>query len=77
MTQTHSLSHTQNFMIMPDALGITNIGDLSPVDLEKVRSLALLELTVTFEDHGIPLRSRRPIKTKNWLGMVNPTLMTS
>ena len=52
-------------MIMPDALGITHVSDLSPVDLEKVRSLALCELTVTFEDHGIPLRPRRHVKLKN------------
>ena len=60
-------------MIMPDALGITNISDLSPADLEKVRSLALLELTVTFEDHGIPLRARRPVKVKNWPGKADPS----
>ena len=52
-------------MVMPDALGITHVNDLSPKDLEKVRSVAFLELTVTFDDHGIPLRPRRPGKVKS------------
>ncbi len=58
-------SFSQNFMVMPDALGITHVSDLSPKDLEKVRSVAFLELTVTFDDHGIPLRPRRPAKVKS------------
>ena len=59
-----SLSLSQNFMVMPDALGITHVSDLSPKDMEKVRSVAFLELTVTFDDHGIPLRPRRPARNK-------------
>ena len=55
-------------MVMPDALGITHVSDLSPKDLEKVRSVAFLELTVTFDDHGIPLRPRRPAKVKSTPG---------
>ena len=51
-------------MVMPDALGITHVSDLSPKDMEKVRSVAFLELTVTFDDHGIPLRPRRPARNK-------------
>jgi len=42
-------------MVSPDALGITHISDLSTADMEKVRSVALLELTVTFDDHDVPL----------------------
>ncbi len=53
-------------MISPDQLGITRISDLSLKDMEKVRSVALLELTVTFDDHEIPLRSHRPARTKNY-----------
>lgn len=65
-------------MVMPDALGITHVNDLSAKDMEKVRSVAFLELTVTFDDHGIPLRPRRPAKVKSapgkltwmrWVGM--------
>ena len=52
-------------MVMPDALGITHISDLSPGDMDKVRSVALVELTITFEDHNIPLRPRRPAKLKS------------
>ena len=55
-------------MVMPDALGITYVSDLSPKDLEKVCSVALLELTVTFDDHGIPLRPRRQAKVKSTPG---------
>ena len=51
---------------MPDLLGITHVSSLSPPDREKVRSLALLELTVTFDDHNIPLRPRRSAKAKSY-----------
>ena len=50
---------------MPDPLGVTHIQDISPTDHVKVRSLALLELSVTFDDNGIPLRPQRPAKIKN------------
>lgn len=52
-------------MISPDALGITRIQDLSQADMQRVHGVALLELTVTFDDHNIPLRSRRPARAKN------------
>ena len=58
----------QNFVISPDALGITTVTDLSQQDMEKVRSVALLELTIMFDDHDIPLRSRRPAKAKSYPG---------
>lgn len=57
---------------MPDVLGITYIEDLSAQDRDKVRSLALLELTVTFDDHNIPLRPRRPAKVKGVQGESAP-----
>ncbi len=56
---------TQNFMVMPDALGLTYINDLSPPDMDKVRSVTLVELTITFDDHNLPLRPRRATKLKN------------
>ena len=62
-------------MVMPDALGITHVSDLSPKDLEKVRSVAFLELTVTFDDHGIPLRPRRPAKVKSAPGKAGSCLV--
>lgn len=64
----------QNFTISQDALGITHISDLTcQSDLDKIRILALLELTVTLDDHDIPLRTLRASKTKaagtgEWVG---------
>ncbi len=55
----------QNFMVMPDPLGITYISDLSAPDMVKVLSVALVELTITFDDHNLPLRPRRATKLKN------------
>lgn len=63
-SQSANYDQLPNFTIMPDVLGITYIEDLSAQDRDKVRSLALLELTVTFDDHNIPLRPRRPAKVK-------------
>ena len=58
-------TYLQNFTISQDALGITHISDLTrQSDLDKVRVLALLELTVTLDDHNIPLRTLRATKTK-------------
>ena len=45
-----------------DPLGITEVGDLSQSDLEKITCLAHIELSVTFEENGIPLRTLRPKK---------------
>lgn len=56
---------SKDFMVMPDALGITHISDLSQGDMDKVRSVALVELTITFEDHNITLRPRRQAKLKS------------
>jgi len=47
-------------MVVPDSLGITYISDLSSADMEKVRSVALVELTITFEDNNLPLPMRPP-----------------
>jgi len=58
----------QSFMVTPTPQGITRIQDLSPPDMEKVRSLALLELTISFDEHEIHLRARRPAKTKSYPG---------
>ena len=62
-------------MVMPDALGITYIHDLSPPDMEKVRSVALVELTITFEDHNLSLRPRRALKLKNIPGVCSHPLV--
>ena len=44
---------------------MTLISDLSPEDMEKVRCLAHIELSITFDENGIHLKTLRPAKTKN------------
>jgi hypothetical protein len=39
--------------------------DISPYEQSKVRSLALLELQITYDEIGLPLRLRRPLKNKS------------
>lgn len=46
--------------MVPDAQGITYINDLSPLDMEKVRKVARVELTITFDDHNLQLNQPRP-----------------
>ena len=43
---------------------MTRVGDLSRADMEKVRSLTLIELTALFDSHGLALHRRKPIKKK-------------
>jgi hypothetical protein len=43
----------QDFDIQPDPLGNTHIGDLSPSDLDHLKSLTLIELTALFENNNI------------------------
>ena len=51
------------------------MSDLSPEDMEKVRCLAHIELSITFDENGIHLRTLRPAKPKNINGEY--TLSTS
>lgn len=53
-----------NFTLTKDELGVTRVGDLSRADMEKVRSLTLIELTALFDSHGLALHRRKPIKKK-------------
>lgn len=48
-----------NFTLEPETLGITRIADLSEPDLEKVRSLALIELTALFDKYNIAMKRRK------------------
>lgn len=41
------------------------MSDLSLRDMEKVRCLAHIELSITFEENGIHLRTLRPAKLRN------------
>lgn len=55
---------TQNFTLAKDELGVTRVQDISSQDMEKVRSLSLIELTALFDSHGLALHRRKPIKRK-------------
>lgn len=54
----------QNFSVAKDLLGITRIGDLSSPDMDKIRCIALIELTATFDYHSILVRVPRVPKLK-------------
>lgn len=45
-------------------MGITRIGDLSSPDMDKIRCIALIELTATFDYHSILVRVPRVPKLK-------------
>ena len=42
------------------------IDDLSPGDMEKIQCLAHIELSITFDENNIPLRTLRTPKLKNF-----------
>ena len=58
----------QKFTIAPDPMGITRVGDLSVEDMKKVRRLAFIELTSTFDQHGLALRMPKAEKVKSVKG---------
>ena len=45
-----------------DFLGVTKVQDLSPVDQDKLHSIALLELTSLFDEHCIEPTRQKPRK---------------
>lgn len=49
----------QNFVLVKDVLGVTNIEDLSEADVRKVRALALIELTALFDTNNITYSRRK------------------
>ena len=49
-------------------MGITRVGDLSVEDMKKVRRLAFIELTSTFDQHGLALRMPKAEKVKSVKG---------
>ncbi|XP_065897858.1 rho GTPase-activating protein 18-like isoform X2 [Dysidea avara] len=53
-----------NFTVAKDLMGITRIGDLSSQDMDKIRCIALIELTATFDFHTILVRVPRVPKLK-------------
>ena len=58
----------QNYQLKPDMLGITTITDLSVKDMQKVRRLSLLELTSSFDQHGLDMRIPKAEKVKSVKG---------
>lgn len=63
-SQLTHLAFTQNFTLTKDELGVTRVQDISSQDMEKVRSLSLIELTALFDSHGLALHRRKPVKRK-------------
>ncbi|XP_028405819.1 LOW QUALITY PROTEIN: rho GTPase-activating protein 18-like [Dendronephthya gigantea] len=53
-----------NFTLSRDEYGVTRVDDLSAKDMEKVRSLALIELTALFEQNNLVFHRRKPNKRK-------------
>ncbi|XP_053193472.1 rho GTPase-activating protein 18 [Scomber japonicus] len=53
-----------NFKLLRDKTGQTRIGDLSPLDMKKVRRLVLVEMTALFDTAGIDLKAHKAVKVK-------------
>ncbi|XP_076021533.1 rho GTPase-activating protein 18 [Genypterus blacodes] len=53
-----------NFKLLRDKTGQTRIGDLSPLDMKKVRRLVLVEMTALFDAAGIDLKAHKAVKVK-------------
>ncbi|XP_054474618.1 rho GTPase-activating protein 18 isoform X2 [Anoplopoma fimbria] len=53
-----------NFKLLRDKTGQTRIGDLSPLDMKKVRRLVLVESTALFDTAGIDLKAPKAVKVK-------------
>ncbi|XP_039981242.1 rho GTPase-activating protein 18 isoform X2 [Xiphias gladius] len=53
-----------DFKLLRDKTGQTRIGDLSPLDMKKVRRLVLVEMTALFDTAGIDLKAHKAVKVK-------------
>ncbi|KAJ3606731.1 hypothetical protein NHX12_026250 [Muraenolepis orangiensis] len=53
-----------NFKLLLDKTGQTRIGDLSSLDMKKVRRLVLVEMTALFDTCGIDLKAHKAVKVK-------------
>ncbi|XP_028997229.1 rho GTPase-activating protein 18 isoform X2 [Betta splendens] len=53
-----------NFKLLRDKTGQTRIGDLSPLDMKKVRRLVLVEMTALFDTAGVDLKAHKAVKVK-------------
>ena len=55
----------KNFTLTQEDLGMTRVGDLSELDMFKIRSLALIELTALFDAYSISMNRRKsPLKQR-------------
>ncbi|XP_041832209.1 rho GTPase-activating protein 18 [Melanotaenia boesemani] len=68
-----------NFKLLRDKTGQTKIGDLSPLDMKKVRRLVLVEMTALFDTAGVDLKAHKAVKVKTkesgLFGVPLPTLL--
>ncbi|KAM9354132.1 rho GTPase-activating protein 18 [Pholidichthys leucotaenia] len=53
-----------NFRLLRDKTGQTRIGDLSPLDMKKVRRLVLVEMTALFDTAGVDVKAHKAVKVK-------------
>lgn len=51
-------------MIRKGRFGLTEVGDLSPDDMKKIRYLSLIELTAFYDALGIELKRNRTERIK-------------
>uniref|UniRef100_A0A087Y1Z4 Rho GTPase activating protein 18 n=1 Tax=Poecilia formosa TaxID=48698 RepID=A0A087Y1Z4_POEFO len=54
-----------NFKLLRDKTGQTRVGDLSPLDMKKVRRLVLVEMTALFDTAGIDVKANKPGRVKS------------
>jgi len=52
-------NNAQDIVVAQDDLGVTHVDGLSTEDLERVRSLALIDLTALFDMHGVTYARRK------------------
>uniref|UniRef100_A0ABM0MFV6 Rho GTPase-activating protein 18-like n=1 Tax=Saccoglossus kowalevskii TaxID=10224 RepID=A0ABM0MFV6_SACKO len=58
-TNDKSVEARLNITIVPDKLGLTSLDYLAPKDVDRIRSLALIELTAMFDSYLLSLRPLR------------------
>lgn len=54
-----------NFKLLRDKTGQTRVGDLSSLDMKKVRRLVLVEMTALFDTAGIDVKANKPGRVKS------------
>ncbi|OCT56498.1 rho GTPase-activating protein 28 isoform X1 [Xenopus laevis] len=52
------------FIVWKSRFGLTEVGDLSPEDMKKIRYLSLIELTAFYDALGIELKRNRIVRVK-------------